>query len=430
MSIVAAQHSMSLSGGPAMLPFTASHDPPMKRRTACEECRTKKLKCSGDLPACARCVRETLSCLYSVQKQMGRPKKRSRSTPEGHEFQDGREPEPSNTLPSQPCEHTSFSGGPAHDEPVYNTSFHPWLPENDNSGWDVPLETSMPGLTLDTSINSPALPTEPQQYMARDTSTQMLLDPSLMDVGAGSHPGCACLSSLYLSLNTLQQMELPLQFPFSLHSLREAMGTASSVLECEECPRRFITCIQNTSIIGTLFVSIAERFSKVLEAITSEAVRAKSANETKRFRLADLNTSTSHLHTGGVGCAAAFSINFSPDEWRAMSKKVVRAEVYGPHAASSTAGGGVHHQHNFDHDSRAGQSFSNTEHASCFYFMGIIRRMHERQESWHASPPPGDFPLDRNGQLIVDSTPCVENDHLCLKLPKYAKDLVKEFDWT
>jgi Fungal Zn(2)-Cys(6) binuclear cluster domain len=36
----------------------------------------RKLKCSGDFPACLRCAQQNLSCHYSVQKQMGRPRKR------------------------------------------------------------------------------------------------------------------------------------------------------------------------------------------------------------------------------------------------------------------------------------------------------------------------------------------------------------------
>lgn len=39
---------------------------------------TRKLKCSGDQPRCSRCERENIECVYSPQKQMGRPRKRRR----------------------------------------------------------------------------------------------------------------------------------------------------------------------------------------------------------------------------------------------------------------------------------------------------------------------------------------------------------------
>lgn len=38
----------------------------------------RKLKCSGDHPACNRCERENINCNYSAQKPMGRPRKRRR----------------------------------------------------------------------------------------------------------------------------------------------------------------------------------------------------------------------------------------------------------------------------------------------------------------------------------------------------------------
>ncbi|KAK8174899.1 hypothetical protein BC567DRAFT_97712 [Phyllosticta citribraziliensis] len=52
--------------------------PDVKRHAACDECRHRKLKCSGDKPRCGRCVRESITCVYSPQKQMGRPRKRRR----------------------------------------------------------------------------------------------------------------------------------------------------------------------------------------------------------------------------------------------------------------------------------------------------------------------------------------------------------------
>ena len=39
---------------------------------------TRKLKCSGELPQCERCQQESIQCVYSAQKRMGRPRKRRR----------------------------------------------------------------------------------------------------------------------------------------------------------------------------------------------------------------------------------------------------------------------------------------------------------------------------------------------------------------
>ncbi|KAJ8106241.1 hypothetical protein OPT61_g9669 [Boeremia exigua] len=51
-----------------------------KLHAACDECRTRKLKCSGGKPKCGRCQREEIVCIYSAQKTMGRPRKRRRGS--------------------------------------------------------------------------------------------------------------------------------------------------------------------------------------------------------------------------------------------------------------------------------------------------------------------------------------------------------------
>lgn len=41
------------------------------------------MKCSGDKPSCTRCQREDIVCIFSAQKQMGRPRKRRRGSEPG-----------------------------------------------------------------------------------------------------------------------------------------------------------------------------------------------------------------------------------------------------------------------------------------------------------------------------------------------------------
>lgn len=390
---------------------------------------TKKLKCSGERPACARCRREDITCVYSPQKQMGRPKKRQRTDDESRaedtvgsatapQLQQWEEHTLANNVDSSGT--SNIGGGVAVDIDEFFSpggSLQPWLQSAD---WTIPSEHSMPGLTPDSPSNSPPtinLPPELQTHnqnhhhshvpsQPRDNSTQLLLDPSLAATGlnlGAPRSGlltCACLSSMYLTLNTLQQLD-QFAFPFALHPLREAMQTSAEVLSCEQCPRRFITAIQNTQLIGTLLMSIAERFGRVIESINNESIRVDLANETKKFRLADLNTSTSHLHTGGIGCAAAFSVDLSPAEWRAMAKKVVRAEVHGP-------------------------SDGNT---CCPYLMGLTKQMEDRQEKWMGAPIPHDFPLDSAG-VPIGGKNIPREDHLCLKLVAYCRKLVDAFDWS
>lgn len=49
-----------------------------KKHSACDECRARKLKCSGNLSGCERCHKDKVACVYSIQKPMGRPRKRRR----------------------------------------------------------------------------------------------------------------------------------------------------------------------------------------------------------------------------------------------------------------------------------------------------------------------------------------------------------------
>lgn len=388
---------------------------------------TKKLKCAGEQPACSRCAREGITCVYSLQKQMGRPKKRQRSDEDVNidiEIQHGH----SSAQRNRDATMTAGLGTDRGANLGANTTALdlPWL----SGQWETsvpPGEHAIPNLTPDSSSNSPPIfniPPELQTHQGRthhhrDPSTALLLDPTLSggvssSTASNMHgmsnlgcppnamPSCACLSAMYLTLNDLQTMDPTYAFPFALHPLREAMTTAAEVMACEECPTKFISAIQNTQMLGTLLMSIAERFSKILDSISTEAARAELVGESKKFRLAELNNSTSHLHTGGIGCAAAFSIDLSPAEWRSMCKKVVRAEVDGP------ADGNV----------------------CCPHLMGLTRGMRERQEKWLDKPAyPKDFPKDSMGNPFMGRF-IPKEDHVCLKLAAGAEKLVEFYDWS
>ncbi|EME49834.1 hypothetical protein DOTSEDRAFT_77016 [Dothistroma septosporum NZE10] len=397
-----------------------------KRRAACDECRTKKLKCTGEHPQCSRCNQEKLTCVYSFQKQMGRPKKRPRT--EGREV----------TAPYRGPMYAESSGqdqfvavqsyndanefGSHESAFAHDRDLRPWLDSTDDWGNGFAGSDGYPVLTADSALNMPSELQSPtsdgfsynQNFTSSDPSTHMLLNPTLPGSTGTAHDtdifgmpqynmsNCACLSTMYLTLNSLQSMETNFTFPLSLHPLREAMQTAATVLSCDECPTRFITATQNTQLLGTLLKSIAERFSKVLEHISCESIRATLAGETKKFRLADLNTRTSHLHAGGLGCQAAFSVNLSPEEWRTMCKKVVRAEVYGPSDGNDC----------------------------CPYLLGLAKHMEERQKRWYDEPMPQEFPLDSQGRPIGRCIAMKKDDRLCLKLAQYSQILAEGLDFS
>ncbi|KAK4560521.1 hypothetical protein LTR86_005718 [Recurvomyces mirabilis] len=435
-----AMPSTTTSKGPATTAANKAAGSGGKLRAACDECRTKKLKCGGEQPICSRCTKEGIRCLYSPQKRMGRPKKRLRTDGDDVVGDSNAEGETGGALGGGGYE----TAWPANElisaiatrrgeeeavdevmvvEDVFTPNGTTLLPWTQSLEWSRPGEDihgAVPGLTPDSSTSSPPtlnLPPELQNSSSHKSaattagqytgSTHLLLDPfaaaeeSDLNLGMPSNllPTCACLSTLYLTLNNLQQMDTSFPFPFALHPVREAMQTATEVLSCPQCPTKFLSAIQNTQLAGTLLMSLAERFGKILASITTEAERADERGEEKKFRLADMNTTTSHLHTGGLGCAAAFSIDLSPSEWRKMCKKVVRAEVFGPADGNSC----------------------------CPFLVGIIEQMEGRQEHWHDKDHsmPEDFPRDQNGGPLGGGN-IPKEDHLCA----YSRKVVEGFDWS
>jgi hypothetical protein len=400
-------------------------------------------------------MRESITCIYSLQKQMGRPKKRQRAGDDDVEeftgddvpldqFLNGTDDVYHRTeQPTGPADvvshsrdmvpHGDFSTGDSMFAPDGNVQ--PWtVPGLD---WSVPdgiglaFDDSVPDLTRDNSsentpptLNFPTQLQETPQYMHQ--THHLPVDNATEICATDQLPTCACLSTLYLTLSNLATMDPTFSFPTVLHPLREAMLTASQVIPCEVCPTRFLTGLQNVQLLNALLMSLAERFSRVLTSISNEAnalenhnaTASPSAQKSKPFRLADLST-PGHLHTGGLSCAAAFSLSFTPAEWRTMAKKVVRAEVYGPSDGNEC----------------------------CAFFLGLVKAMETRQNRWHNMPPPSDFPKDSNGnRLQRDLTPgghgvghvagsqCVtangEEEPLCVKMLAGTRRMVDGFDWS
>ncbi|KAI0816880.1 hypothetical protein BC628DRAFT_1424168 [Trametes gibbosa] len=75
--------SWTLSGSldPATGVFQRSVEHPRLRTAqACEKCRTRKAKCSGDHPTCQRCLSRGLQCEYAPERKMRGPNKQKRKS--------------------------------------------------------------------------------------------------------------------------------------------------------------------------------------------------------------------------------------------------------------------------------------------------------------------------------------------------------------
>ncbi|KAI0762313.1 hypothetical protein C8Q74DRAFT_142303 [Fomes fomentarius] len=94
---IPSQSSWTLSGSldPSTGVFQrAMEHPRLRTAQACEKCRTRKAKCSGDQP-CQRCVSRGLQCEYAPERKMRGPNKNKRKPSPAHEPSD-EPPKPSN----------------------------------------------------------------------------------------------------------------------------------------------------------------------------------------------------------------------------------------------------------------------------------------------------------------------------------------------
>lgn len=299
-----------------------------------------------------------------------------------------------------------------HDMDSYAPDF---TPEDFIQPWLSPPEsTSIPLPALTSSTTSPSPP---------ESNLNIHLSPT------HSHPPlittCACLSTLYLTLSTLNTMQNPnhCTFPAALQPLRAAMHTAHSVLICEECPKSFTTGLQNASMLGTLFVSIAERFSKVLEGIHEEAGRAEREGEGKRLRVVD--------EEDGLGWEA-FGLEVSPREWEGLCKRVVRVEVEGPLSSSSSYSSSSSLASSSSSSPSGGGEGGGGEDRP-LYFLRLVELMEERQLRWHQMPLPVDMPKGAEGVFRSHGGRCEsgkKEELHCLKLVGGSRRLVTGFDWS
>ncbi|KAI5251258.1 hypothetical protein E4T42_04434 [Aureobasidium subglaciale] len=256
--------------------------------------------------------------------------------------------------------------GPSRESPRQASSAEPNL-------FDVTIEGLDP---FAGQIDFPGLDLRPD--IANETG---FLTSSASDVH--SNQSCACLSSMYLSLDNLRAMNT-FSFPSSLYCLREMLATAKSCIDCR--------------LLGTLLLSLAERYNRILKTINSDARIAEESNRVKTLEISGGGTLMPvHDPMGRLGSTEPLVLELIPSEWRKLAKKVVRAEVYG------------------------------TSDAGRASFKSVLTTLEERQALWHKMEPTDDCPdPERRRQEMY-----TRNDNpICLTLAREAKKLVELFDFS
>ncbi|KAF2018910.1 hypothetical protein BU24DRAFT_488968 [Aaosphaeria arxii CBS 175.79] len=376
---------------------------PEKLHSACDDCRTRKLKCSGESPQCSRCAREGIRCVYSPQKQMGRPRKRRREdevTP----------PEPTPEIPPEIPPHSSyelpttlaFSEFGLISPPDFGDFTGlplPQLPQDDAfsaatfslSNESIIAAPLMDGSNMDFSFGpndtiDPSL-WNPQAQEAASIDTPISLEP------AQPEGPCTCLSIMYLTLSDLQSLK-SFSFPAVIPELRKAMTTAAAIVQCERCPKESFTAIQNVQSLSALLSAIAERFHKVLVGIDAETERLERTGEKKLFRIGDHDPSLRHLHTGQMDCPMGFNVELESAVWKKLAKKVLKTEVHG---------GGSN---------------------PCPLVM-LLEMMEKRQHKWHDD----NMNLQERERIFGAQNMCKPGDATCLRMINQIRHMIDHMKW-
>ncbi|KAF2145724.1 uncharacterized protein K452DRAFT_284090 [Aplosporella prunicola CBS 121167] len=306
-----------------------------KRRTACDECRTRKLKCSGGQPRCERCERERIECVYSLQKQMGRPRKRRRDdpnlTPTDHSVEFG-------------LLQSAFAAGGELDT---DATALPSL--NHQHAIDPLLDDS----SLDAILGAHPLPDS--GYSDSHVQCADPDDAPAFDLPSPFNPPCSCLSNMYLTLSSLQSQP-SFTFPYSLPVIQRAMATAAAVLKCQQCPKGAASAIQNLHQLSSTLMTIVDCFHRILISIDEEANRVDALGITKPFHIADASAPP-EMHTGTSDCPARFGMDLTGQEWRTMARRVLKTRFVG--------------------------SASDSDDMS---LQGIVTQFERRQNHWHEDP--------------------------------------------
>ncbi|PNS19794.1 Transcription-associated protein 1 [Sphaceloma murrayae] len=285
--------------------------------------------------------------------------------------------------------------------------FSPLMPNVRTSPWpaldEVPSESlhvpshalanasSVPELTESDSASSTNGSGHRSESIASTPGRERHNGPLQASLTATS---CVCLSSMYLSLSSLQAMS-DFSFPGSLHKLREAISCAWTVLHCPTCPTAYLTGFQNVQLLGMFMVSTAERYSKIVAAVDAEAEAAIATGRTKSFRMGDLQGSNSHLHSNDPNfCMAAISLDLDPRQWRTLVRRVIRGEIWG------------------------------AAHVCCPAFMTLIDGMFARQDEWHRHAQITDFPRPFTEEERLQSKD-PNTKKICLTMVYEAKKIIE-----
>ncbi|KAF4451625.1 hypothetical protein F53441_5481 [Fusarium austroafricanum] len=134
---------------------------------------------------------------------------------------------------------------------------------------------------------------DPCQHMSDDAPLELShgsetnVDPKLLAFESDANQqSCACLASLYLSLEEVRKAD-DLPFTARLSVLRHLTTSAATIIQCTVCPTKFLWAMQNAQLLNTLIISLAEGYKKIVKSVEEETKRAQDAKESKQLYIAE-----------------------------------------------------------------------------------------------------------------------------------------------
>ncbi|ENH70499.1 hypothetical protein FOC1_g10012429 [Fusarium oxysporum f. sp. cubense race 1] len=233
---------------------------------------------------------------------------------------------------------------------------------------------------------------DPCQHMSEDAPLDLIplgnetnVDPKLL--AFESDPGqqtCACLASLYLSLEEVRKAD-DLPFTARLSVLRHLTTTAAGIIQCQVCPTKFLWAMQNAQLLNTLIISLAEGYKKIVKSVEDETKRAQDARESKELYISE----GQKLEATSQNDALGFSLSLDPRDWKSIANKAIKSELFG------------------------------TPHSSSMSFVAMLQLMEDRQNFWHSGTshvPPG------IGHRLAHQMH--DKDPHCVSVVKHTRDMI------
>ncbi|PGH31321.1 hypothetical protein GX50_05916 [[Emmonsia] crescens] len=403
---VIAEIRMSLSRNPSTGPTTDSRVS-RKRHAACDECRQRKLKCSGEAGGCSRCVKQSLYCHYSIQKPMGRPPKSRVRQEDAHtavtapQFPDYPRQAPPFSLTGPSCAvpgtpmdtpYTSYMMSPGlyvASSPMYGEQGHGQAPmQLPSSPYPTPPSYSQPS---SVGMFTPPPPTS----TAYTGVSNPVTDAEVYRQQLQPLSPCSCVSYMYLCLNSLSTLP---SFPPSsqtLSTLYNATRNARAVIYCEICPQAFGSFVQNLMILGSLLNVIGDTWLKVSQMDAEQ------------------------LGRDVVSPSFVASLPSDPGErqqrWKRWLRHVVRHGVIGSAITPIV-------------DAVQDESSESPN------LLSLVQELETRQRWWHAQPrdqigyrtgmlrPSGDLSTGEAGQPH-------DTEYMCTRIAGTARQVIERFDF-